>query len=41
MGRDVEMQNPAPIMSQNQEDVEDLESNRGHGEEINRDGLLR
>src|SRR5258706_12965668 len=37
MGSDVEMENSAPVMSQNQEDVEDLEPNCWHSEEIDRD----
>ena len=36
MGGDIEMEDPATVMSQHQEHVEDLEPNRGNREEIDR-----
>ena len=40
VGGNVEVQNAAAVMGQNQENVENLEADRGHREEINRDQLL-
>jgi hypothetical protein len=40
VGGNVEVQNAAPVMGQNQENVKNLEADRGHREEINRDQLL-
>src|SRR5215831_16588058 len=40
VGGNVEVQNAAPVMGQNQENVKNLEADRMHGEEINRDQLL-
>jgi hypothetical protein len=34
MGRDIERKNPPAVVCQNEEDVQDLESNRRHREEI-------
>src|SRR6516225_653889 len=36
VGGNVEVQNAAPVMGQNQENVKNLEADRRHGEEINR-----
>ena len=41
MGSDVEVQNATPVMGQNQENVKNLETDRGHGKEINGDQLVR
>ena len=40
VGGNIEVQNAAAVMGQNQENVENLEVDRGHREEINRDQLL-
>src|SRR5262245_53761328 len=40
MGGHIEMDNPPSIVSQHQEHVQDLETNRRHGEEIDRDHAL-
>ena len=37
---DIEVQDATPVMGQNQENVENLETDRGHGEEIDGDQLL-
>jgi len=34
VGGHIEMQNAAPVMGQHQENVKNLEADRGHGEEI-------
>jgi len=39
VGGNIEVQNAAAVMGQNQENVENLEVDRGHCEEINRDQL--
>ena len=36
MGSDIEMHDPPSIVSQNQENVQDLKPNRRHGEEVDR-----
>ena len=36
MGSDVEMENPSSVVSQNQECLQDLKPDRGHGEEVYR-----
>ena len=41
VGGNVEVQNAAAVMGQNQENVKNLEADRGHREEINGDQLLR
>ena len=41
MGGHVEVQNATAVMGQNQENVKNLKADRGHGEEINGDKLLR
>jgi len=40
MGGNVEVQNATTVMGQNQENVKNLEADRGHREEINGDQLL-
>jgi len=40
VGGNVKVQNAAPVMGQNQENVKNLEADRRNGEEINRDQLL-
>jgi len=40
VGGNIEVQNATPVMGQNQENVKNLETDRGHGEEINGDQLL-
>jgi len=40
VGGNIEVQNAAAVMGQNQENVKNLEADRGHREEINRDQLL-
>src|SRR5215469_4085126 len=40
VGGNVEVQNAAAVMRQNQENVKNLEADRGHREKINRDQLL-
>jgi len=41
VGSNVEVQNATAVMGQNQENIKNLEADRGHGEEINGDQLLR
>ena len=41
VGGNVEVQNAPTVIGQNQEDVKNVETDRGHGEEINGDHLLR
>ena len=41
MGGNVEVQDATPVMGQNQENVKNLETDRGHGEEVDGDQLLR
>jgi len=40
VGSHIEVQNAAPVMSQNQKHVKNTEADRGHGEEIDGDQLL-
>ena len=40
VGGDIEVQDATAVMGQNQENVENLETDRGHGEEIDGDQLL-
>jgi len=40
VGGHVEVQNTAPVMGQHQKHVKDLEADRGHREEVDRDQLL-
>src|SRR5262249_414095 len=40
VGGSIEMQNAAPVMSQHQENVKNLEADRGDGEKIDGDQLL-
>ena len=40
VGGHIEVQNAAPVMSQHQEHIKDLETDRGHREEIDGDQLL-
>jgi hypothetical protein len=37
MSGDIEMENPPPVVSEDEEHVEDLETDRGHREKIDRD----
>jgi len=41
VGGNVKVQNATAVMGQNQENVKNLKADRGHGEEINGDKLLR
>ena len=41
VGGDAEMQNSPPVVSQNQEHVQDLKPNRWNGEEVDRDHSLQ
>jgi hypothetical protein len=38
--RDAEVEDPASVVSKHPEDVQDLEPDRRHGEEVDRDKLL-
>ena len=41
VGGNIEVQDATPVMGQNQENVKNLETDRGHGEEVDGDQLLR